>query len=32
MTIIVALKTKGLERRHFSKIEKELRDDLKVIV
>jgi hypothetical protein len=31
MTIIVALKTKGLERRHFSKIEKELRDDLKVI-
>jgi hypothetical protein len=29
MTIIVALKTKGLERRHFTKIEKELEATLK---
>jgi hypothetical protein len=29
MTIIVALKTKGLERRHFGKIEKELESTLK---
>jgi len=29
MTIIVALKTKGLERRHFTKIEKELELELK---
>jgi hypothetical protein len=29
MTIIVALKTKGLERRHYTKIEKELEATLK---